>query len=330
MSNDGDSSNFQFFRDGTFVENVNQEKFYENLFKKSEEFKEEKYESPDDNSDDEQENEDVGNEELTRELFLKWYFTVLIMCLIPRPRLKDYWRTKYDSDIYSCEWIMKNWTFEKFSRIDKRVRVNIPLFEKIINETIKSLWNPFKSVVVDETLMKFNDKYQYRQHIKGKASDTGLKLYMLSDSKNYVFDFWLYRGYQPNASAIVLDSLSTLQSHQHVVTLDSYYGSNSLSKILDTLGFSFISICQKNRISKQSRGSFDSYKLDLYEYHSIYEDGYIVTEFKDKSKKIYFTQNFFEIEKKFQQNNEKPEFVIFYNKEHGHVDRSDGFLHKFT
>jgi len=81
--------------------------------------------------------------------------------------------------------------------------------------------------------------------ILGKPHPNGIKIDILADENNCVYDFWIYRGIQPRTAEIVANFVKKL------ITADAYYGRLSTVKLLLELKHYFILSCKGNYPFKQ-------------------------------------------------------------------------------
>lgn len=95
--------------------------------------------------------------------------------------------------VFGNNWFKKNWTFDSFSYIHRRVRGNIAWMEHTFNNTFKAAWIPGHTQTIDEHIIPFKGRFAARCYIPTKPKTTGIKAFIMSDAARYIYNFWIYR-----------------------------------------------------------------------------------------------------------------------------------------
>lgn len=101
---------------------------------------------------------------------------------------------------------------------------------------------------MDETLLKFKGRFQFKQHIRGKPNSTGVKVYVLADHTGFFYSYFFYQGKNGKTEEIVKNFVSQLpKKYSFTVMTDSYYGGLNVAQYLQKNGLNFLLLCTKNR-----------------------------------------------------------------------------------
>jgi hypothetical protein len=168
----------------------------------------------------------------------------LMMCVNSRADYMLHWS---QDSLYENNEVKKLISRNEFRSILRHSHPKPQRLAYLANMNFKRHWRPYSHVSVDEGLICFKGRYQYRVHIRGKPDATGLKLYGLADEKSYLYAFKLYEGQHETVHEIVGELVDELPSSHYKVYADSWYGSDSLAFILLQKGFYFTLAYGKNR-----------------------------------------------------------------------------------
>lgn len=110
----------------------------------------------------------------------------------------------------------------------------------LVSTAALDYFSPGEHQTVDEAMVGCKGRSSMRQHVPGKAEDTGFKVWMLVDSSsNFVVAFDIYTGAregarEENASANVVLQLvdRALRGRHHVIVMDNYFTSVHLLRAL--------------------------------------------------------------------------------------------------
>jgi len=120
------------------------------------------------------------------------------------------------------------------------------------NNCIKN-YIPSESVTIDERMIAFSGKVNFRVYMKSKPDKYGIKVWVLADSNNYyVKDFQVYLGKQKDkrevnqAERVVLDLSTSLEPGVNI-TVDNFFTSISLANKLFEKNLTLLGTLRKNR-----------------------------------------------------------------------------------
>jgi hypothetical protein len=281
---------------------------------------------------EENEEEDSIVDDNSDHVFNERELIIFVSCLFgmmlnPAHNLKDYHSKKpfYNNSFIKLLYPNR----ENFLNVWRSFRCNPFWLMENFNNVNKKKWNPEEWLTVDETLIRFDGRYKYKQHIKGKPSDTGIKLYMITDSKWFTYKAWLYTGYQPPVNIIIKDFYSSLPDGTYGICCDSYFGGHktACTAFSDNVRFLFASTV--NRIGKDINKIMNVGELKKSSYKCLTNGMWIKMCYKDK-KSICFDTNDVSINKKQMEGNGKNEIVERYQKLHVNVDVFDKELNLYN
>lgn len=176
--------------------------------------------------------------------------SLLVTGLVPEPTVNHYF-TDDLRGIFRNKWMGQQWTRDKWHRFHSNIHVKHQECIQLLRTNIQANWNPSQILVVDEMILPFEGRWAYRQFVRGKPHNTGLKVYTLVDQAGVLFDFWLYEGpdsedrYFRNDQSIVLGFLEMIEANQnpdeefakHIFIGDSYFGDISTVRALHNRGY---------------------------------------------------------------------------------------------
>lgn len=165
-----------------------------------------------------------------------------------------------------------------------------------------------------------------------------MKIYALTDSTYYLYDFWLYEGDESERvhkpQQIVLDFVNVAQSKNagtpFVLVADSYYGSLSLAEALHQLKVGCLLSCRANMPSFLW-GNYLHIDLKKGEWHSINNKYFSALTVYDRAK-INLVTNLFISDRPIYNHDHSmklPWSLYYYRKWLGSVDHFDRQLHLY-
>ncbi|XP_026487924.2 piggyBac transposable element-derived protein 4 [Vanessa tameamea] len=117
-----------------------------------------------------------------------------------------------------------------------KIRPIVDHFNKKMNE----IYYPGKQLSLDESMVLWRGRLQFRQYFKNKRHKYGIKLYVLAESEGTVLNFQIYGGAGDDTSGIghtqkiVLKLLEEKLDSGHSIYMDNYYNSYDLAiKLLE-------------------------------------------------------------------------------------------------
>ncbi len=121
---------------------------------------------------------------------LKAFISLLMMPLVGKPRIKDYWSSKALTSTPGLKSIMTRDEFlqikkfihfydvENFNNADPYYRIR-PLLDEILSNT-KEIYRPPKNLTLDETMIPFKGRCKYIVYMPLKPVQYGFKAYTLT------------------------------------------------------------------------------------------------------------------------------------------------------
>lgn len=145
-------------------------------------------------------------------------------------------------------FIRERMSRNRWEQIHQNLGFDLNFLKNELITRFKAHWTPYPFVSVDETLIRFKGRYIHRQHIRGKPHSTGLKLYGLADQYGFLYDFWFHEGTKKHTlSEVVLNFAEQVPNpDQHVMVVDSLFGSYELMEGLEKLKMHFMMACTSN------------------------------------------------------------------------------------
>ena len=231
------------------------------------------------------------------------------MGIVKLPRLRDYWSDRKAVVGFShMSQFMPRAKFEAILRhlhfsnnndndgSDKLFKIR-PVLESI-NQQSEAAFIPGKNVAIDESLVPFRGRINFRQYIPLKKHKFGLKLFKLCSEGGYTHKMIIYAGKVSKtegfvAQHIVMDLMQNYLKKGRCLFTDNWYSSFPLAERLLQNETDFVGTFRKNRrgfpkiILKQ--------KLKKGEMMALQKNRIIVSKWQDKRR--YFpvrgTPNFF-------------------------------------
>lgn len=149
--------------------------------------------------------------DVNRKEFLAFIGVILNMGTMPVANLQEYWSTKFTSkipfysDIFTRDrfqqifWMLhlqKNAPVGRNTCIRTRIQ-KANNFLQYINSKFSEHFIPYKSICVDESIIKFKGKIRFMTYNPAKPTKWGIRIYVLADSNSplCLFGFALLRQY---------------------------------------------------------------------------------------------------------------------------------------
>lgn len=275
---------------------------------------------------------------------LKIFFGLLLHTgTIQLNRLNDYWKT---DPLFAIPAFRKYMSRNRFLIILRCIYFSSPEIAandrlgKIrpvvdyFNEKMKNIYYPGRELSLDEAMVLWRGRLQFKQFIKNKRHKYGLKLYMLTEPNGLIQKFHVYEGSTDvysgvgHTEKIVCHLLEEKLGKGHAVYLDNYYNSvNLASKLLEQNTYCTGTL-QANR--KNNPQEVMAAKIKRGENKSMFFNGVHVGKWRDKRNVTYITTEFENeigvFRNKRGQESEKPVAVIGYNKYMSGIDRQDQMM----
>lgn len=255
-------------------------------------------------------------------------------------RMQDYWKT---DEMFDFKFVRDKMARDRFLLIlrclhfasnqanqDDRLHKVRYLIDSF-NNKMDSMYYPCKELSLDEGMMLWRGRLNFRQYIKGKRHKYGLKFYMLCEPTGLVLRFTIYSGKEGNlsgkghATKVVLHLMRGKLYAGHSLYMDSYYNSFVLaSKLLSRDTYCTGTVRQDRKFLPQE---VKSAKLKKGQTIERYAQGIMVAKWKDKRVVTYMSTEFENTmaisNNRHGQPRSKPLPIIHYNAEMKGVDRSD-------
>jgi hypothetical protein len=180
---------------------------------------------------------------------LKFLGIIIQMGLVQMPKLEYYWSNSqlYGSEIIRSamardrfELFLKFWHFSDnhsyHSNQDRLIKLK-PLLD-LLKARFSSIYTPSAVVTIDETMIPWRGRLLFKQYIPGKAHKYGVKMYKLTTTTGYTWNFLIYTGEQDpmaglgHAERVVMNLLDGLSGCYRTVVADNFFTSISLAERL--------------------------------------------------------------------------------------------------
>jgi hypothetical protein len=177
------------------------------------------------------------------------------------PSIDCYWRQSklYKNDIARStmtrnrfQAILANWHFadnEQNESNDRCHKVNDLL--KMLVTKFAAARKPQEDIVIDETMIPFRGRLQFKQYLPGKAHKYGVKIFKLCDSAGYTYNMAIYKGKSDRVLSLPTEVVMQLsQPYLHVgrtLVTDNYYTSIQLANNLLTAQTHLVGTLRSNR-----------------------------------------------------------------------------------
>jgi len=173
---------------------------------------------------------------------------IIWMGLDKKPSLNDYWSKNLLYKNFVSKYMSKNrfrailsmFHFsdnENSSNVDRLYKIK-PLLD-MMNNKFHKMYEPDESVCIDETMVPFRGRLNFRQYIPGKRHKYGIKLFKLCMKGGYTWHIKIYGGKEKEpgkqvATSVVLELMKPLLGAGRTLYTDNYYTSVDLAhKLLD-------------------------------------------------------------------------------------------------
>lgn len=258
-------------------------------------------------------------------------------------RLNDYWKTDplFDIPVFR-KYMSRNrfllivrclhFTSEETDVSDRlgKIRSVIDFF----NNKMERIYYPGRELSLDEAMVLWRGRLQFRQYIKNKRHKYGIKLYMLTEPNGLILKFRVYEGSSDvysgagHTGKIVLHLLEEKLDNGHAVYLDNFY--NSVDLAIKLLEHDTYCTGTLRADRKQNPREVITTKLKRGENKSMFFNGVHVGKWRDKRNVIYITTEFGKemavFRNKRGQESNKPSAIIGYNKFMSGIDRQDQMM----
>lgn len=270
-----------------------------------------------------------GTRNFTTDSLHRFVLAGLVMCVNIRTDYKKNWIT---NDLYESVVVKTIVSRDEFREMLHHLHPKPQSMLKIANSTFQQYWKPYCHISIDEGLICFKGRYQYRVHIRGKPDATGLKIYALADEKAYMYAFTMYQGQSQFVPDIVQQLTAQLPHSNFKIYLDAWYGSLHLAFFLIEKGFHFTMACGKNKPAEVFKNYLDiQLGKDQCRYlQSIQTEQLLAVSYNDRSKCHFLTNLWRPGNTENMKKQQIPSVVEDYRHHMGMVDRVDRSAQKAT
>ncbi|KAL4143907.1 hypothetical protein QTP88_006161 [Uroleucon formosanum] len=237
---------------------------------------------------------------------------LLWMGLVKMPSLSDYWnRAEHKTD--------------RLYKIRKLLNM--------ANDRFKNVHQPGEIIAVDESMIPYRGRLQFRQYIPNKTHKYGVKFFKACGSNGYTYKIIIYEGKQSIkgeslTETIVSDLCENYLNEGRTIVTDNFYTPVPLAEKMLSKNTHLVGTLRKNRrfLPKTVIGK----KIKKGEIFGLENNsGIVISKFKDK-RDIYLlsTRHLLgtSITGKKTRNHEdiiKPDVILFYNAGKAGIDLSD-------
>ena len=141
----------------------------------------------------------------------------------------------------------------KSNKKEGKVAPILEIFNLFIENCMMN-FSPGENVTIDESIVAFNGKCSFKVYMPSKPDRHGIKIWSLCDSKtSYLFNGQIYAGKEfdkketGQAERVVKDLVGKLKDSGRNITMDNFFTSIKLSKVLLNNGLSVLGTIRKNK-----------------------------------------------------------------------------------
>ncbi|XP_048514356.1 piggyBac transposable element-derived protein 4-like [Athalia rosae] len=274
----------------------------------------------------------------------KWFGLVILMGIIKKPKIDDYWSTNplLETPIFgktmSRNRFRQMLTFLHFcdnsnipDNADRLFKVQgvIDYFTKKFEEN----FNLGQNISIDEGMIPWRGRLSFKVYNPSKITKYGILIRMLCDSMTgYISRFQIYSGSKIPSKDTVTKLLKNVSGKWHHLYMDNYYNSVDLA---EDLLIKKIRVCGTLRQNRGLPAKLKNCKLNLFETKYQRRGAVLAQIWKPtKAKMIRIISTIHngglvDTTKKYRKTNstiKKPASILDYNKYMKGVDRADQFL----
>jgi hypothetical protein len=262
---------------------------------------------------------------------------LLVTGLTPQPSYEDYFMQD-ESGILGSIWMQKHFSRASWFEYHSGIHIEPNRLIQLLNSNIKSCWDLHQHVVIDEMIVPFDGRWKYKQYVKNKPHNTGLKIYCLADSSYYLWDFWLYQGEESlrkHRPKEIVDEFSDIvlqyfPQRPFIFTMDSYYGGIDAAYSLHYKNLGVMMSCKANMPSRLFSQHLHT-GIEKGEWRETHNKEFSALTYYDKAK-INLLTNLMLAGKSIHSpttNKVLPVALYYYRQWLGSVDHHDRQLHLY-
>ena len=298
----------------------------------------------------------------TRNEMKKFLALTLLMGIVKKPELSDYWSTNalLKGSVFNSvmprnryQTILRFLHFADNSQFDPndperdRLYKVRPLVDHLVSK-FKSTYIPEKEISVDEELLLWKGRLVFKQYIPLKRARFRIKMFSLCENSGYLWNSYVYLGKEPDrhatdrqlvnrlglSGAVIPRLMENLLDKGYHVYVDNWYTSEALFTYLSEHDTAACGTARKNRLKLPA--TFTTPNLPKGEHRFRRHENMLAIRFNDK-KEIYFLStihkaNVINTRKRDRHGNvvRKLQLVDDYNKYMGGVDRNDEMIGTYS
>ncbi|KAJ8932017.1 hypothetical protein NQ314_015025 [Rhamnusium bicolor] len=195
----------------------------------------------------------------------KFLGVILFMGIVNFPKIECYW--KLDNLYYHPIMHKIKMSYNRFSLLlrcwhfvdnslprdgnDRLYKVS-PLVDAVV-ANIQKVYTPGKTVAIDESMILFRGRLQFRQYNPGKTNKYGIKIYKLCTPNGFVWNFKIYCGNDPTIEtldkpgSVVVTLGEKLLNEGRLFITDNWYTSIPLAIYLKNRNTDLCGTLRKNK-----------------------------------------------------------------------------------
>ncbi|XP_056397301.1 piggyBac transposable element-derived protein 4-like [Hyla sarda] len=291
----------------------------------------------------------------------KFWGIMLSMGLLKKPSIRSYWTHDllYNTPMYRMA--MSRTRFEQIMRFlhyndnatcpprdhpsyDRLYKI-CPLIDHL-NAVFQAAYVPGREISIDESLVHFKGRLQFRQYLPSKRARYGVKMYKLCESASgYTYRFRVYEGKDSSieppecppvlgiTGKIVWDLVHPILDQGYHLYLDNFYTSVPLFKCLTARGTVACGTVRKNQRGLPK--PLLAHPMRKHESRALCSDGILCVRYKDKREVLVLTTIHGHATTPVSVRGApteiyKPDCILAYNKFMGGVDLSDQVLKPYS
>ncbi|KAJ8967170.1 hypothetical protein NQ314_003059 [Rhamnusium bicolor] len=261
-------------------------------------------------------------------------------------RIQDYWRT---DSLFNLRCFGYNMSRDRFliilrclhfaknpqpgENIEDRIYKFRPLLNFFSSKMIE-IYQPGKNLSLDESMVLWRGRLNFRVYIKNKRHKYGIKLYILTEPDGLVLNMSVYTGSLDSAGGkghtkkVVLGLMENHLNCGHSIFMDNFYVSVGLAKELLRKKIYCTGTLRGNR--KGNPKEIVNAKLQKGQSLAKYQNGVLVGKWKDKRDVLYLSTEFknklVENENKRGDKITRPLTILKYKEYMSGVDRKDQMM----
>ncbi|XP_046406282.1 piggyBac transposable element-derived protein 4-like [Ischnura elegans] len=287
---------------------------------------------------------------LTREEFEVWLGLLFHMGTVRTNRISDYWKK---SIFFSFRLFRQSMARDRFLGIlqalhfAKNADENEPVpsdrlykvrpLMNCFHRTMASCVSPGRELCIDESMLLWRGRLNFRQYMQGKRHKHGIKMYMLCEPAGLVHRMIVYAGSgdsdvggRGHGDKVVHKLLEDFKNKGHSVFLNNYYNNVPLAR--DLIKCKTYCTGTLRAARKENPREVFGHKLAKNQIVARWsEEGICVFRWRDKRDVSLISSEFgCNLVPTERSGRGKPEAVVEYNKFMGGVDHCDQLLSYYT